>query len=337
MSLTRPIILSRPDRVGDAIITSAVFAAVKAAHPEAPLYYAAREVMRPLFGQHPLLAGFVASDQAEERLRELLQRIRAEVVVHLQPDETLERAAAWAEIPHRLGYWPEKATGPARLTDGLWDLRKLSGMHEHYACFELLSFPPLSVAPRKMNVPSVAPFPEARERVAELGLRRPYAAINPGAHSDTLRWPAERFAELAGRLESELGLGVVVIGAQAEDPSVRTVLERNPNARCLAGQTDLAELAWVLRDAAVHVSRDTGTAHLASAMGCSVVTLFGRTEPEYGPERWRPLGPGPVHLVETDIGSKRWFGLEPTRAYWRRGFERIGVESVFAAVQRALG
>lgn len=334
MSLTRPIVLSRPDRVGDAIITSAVFAAVRARHPEAPLYYLAREAMRPLFGQHPLLAGFVASDQPEERLREQLQRLRAGAIVHLQPDEAVQRAAAWVEIPHRLGY---RDRWPATLTDGRWDLRKAGERHERDYCFELLALAPLGVAEDARAQPQVAPFAAARAARERVDVDSPYAVVNPGAHSDTLRWPAARFSELIVQLQRELGLGVVVIGASAEDPSVRYLEERNAEVRSLAGATDLAELAWVLQGAAVHVSRDTGTAHLAAAMGCPVVTLFGRREPEYGPTRWRPLGPGRVELVITPVERRRWFGWETSRAFWRRGFAQIGVDQVFAELRRAVG
>lgn len=351
VSQTRPIILSRPDRVGDAIIASACFAAVKAAHPDAPLYFLARGVMRPLFEGHPLLAGFLEAVDLEKRwaeahekglrLRldlvaetaEIIEGVDAGVIVHLQPDEYVEAAAAKVGIPVRVGY---ATKAEHQLTIALPDTRRMGGCHERDFNHEMLIVGSLNVGPDFDAVPSLHPSPAAKERMQDRIPAGRFAVVNPGAHSDTLRWPAERFAELSARLQDELGLEIVLIGAKAEDPSVRVIADRLPRARCLAGQTDLAELAWLLAAAAVHVSRDTGTAHLASAMGCPVVTLFGRTQPEYGPERWRPLGPGRVELVVTDIGSKRWLGLEPTRSYWRRGFERISVERVFAAVRAVI-
>jgi heptosyltransferase I len=48
----------------------------------------------------------------------------------------------------------------------------------------------------------------------------------------------------------------------------------------LAGRTDLKQLAAVLRCCAVHVCGDTGSAHLAAALGRPVITLIGPTDPE---------------------------------------------------------
>ena len=47
----------------------------------------------------------------------------------------------------------------------------------------------------------------------------------------------------------------------------------------LAGQTSLKELAAVLLGGALHVCGDTGSAHIAAALGRPVVALYGPTDP----------------------------------------------------------
>lgn len=350
MSLTRPIILSRPDRVGDVIISSACLAAVKAHHPEAPLYLLVKKAMWPLFEGHPLLAGLLEAFDFEQLRRpesrwrlvepeklveRQLREIDAGAIVQLQPDHSITCAAVEVGIPVRLGY-SRPHWGSQAQTQSLPDLRQRGGQHERDFCFDVLGLPPLEVRRDSQAMPSLGPNLVIPDSLREKLPAGRFAAVNPGAYSENLRWPVEMFGELCVRLQIELGLSIVVIGTSREDRSVARLLARIGDAICVAGETNLAELGGLLRLAAVHISRDTGTAHLASAVGCPVVTLFGRTAPEYGPERWRPLGPGPVQLVVTDVGPKRWFGFEPTKVYWRRGFARLSVERVFEAVKKAL-
>jgi heptosyltransferase II len=47
----------------------------------------------------------------------------------------------------------------------------------------------------------------------------------------------------------------------------------------LTGRTDLAQTAAVLKASDVLVTNDTGPAHIAAAVGCPVVVIFGPTNP----------------------------------------------------------
>ncbi len=331
-----PILLCRPDRVGDAIIASACFTAIRAALPDHPLFYLARPAMRSLFAGHPALAGFVELPADAAILAPWLREVRPAAVIHLQPDPICLEATRSAEVTVRVGYG--KRSDPS-LTQAFADLRARGLQHESDFNFELLA--PLGVPNPGEARPVVHLAPSAQESLREkLALarwtpREPYAVVNPTAHSETLRWPADRFAALATRLQDELGWRIVVTGAKPDDASVVEMLARLPPrvpAENLAGRLDLAELGWLLRDAQAHVSRDTGTSHLAAAVDCPTVTIFGRLAGEYGPIRWRPLGrPERMRVVETSVGPRRFF--ERTRSFWARGFKAITVDQVFDAVR----
>jgi len=65
----------------------------------------------------------------------------------------------------------------------------------------------------------------------------------------------------------------------------------------LTGRTSLGAYAVLLRDAAVVVANDTGTAHLAAAVGGRVVTVFLSGDPV----RWRHP-PALQTVVREDVG-----------------------------------
>jgi ADP-heptose:LPS heptosyltransferase len=163
-------------------------------------------------------------------------------------------------------------------------------LHEaerHLRLFEHLGLP--RGAPPEMTFPITTD--DEAEHAATLGrhglLPRGYAVLHPGASSPTRRWPVERFAAVGDGLAAD-GLHVVVTGVSSEGviSAAVTAAMRSP-ALDLTGATSLGGLAALLRDAAVLVGNDTGSAHLAAAVGGRSVTVFLPGDPL----RWAHQGP----------------------------------------------
>ena len=112
-------------------------------------------------------------------------------------------------------------------------------------------------------------------------LERPLVALCPGStNSRAKRWPAERFAALADSLVERSGAEVVLIGAGEEmDVSEEVARRMRKRPVVLTGETDLGQTVAVLSVADLLVTNDTGPAHVAAAVGCPVVVIFGPTNP----------------------------------------------------------
>ena len=114
-----------------------------------------------------------------------------------------------------------------------------------------------------------------------------YAVLNPGAAWPNKRWPADRFGSLAARLHASTGLRTLVTWGPNERPLAEEVAAASDGAAVPAPPTAIADLAVIMRDAALVVSGDTGPLHIAAAMGAPLVGLYGPTWPERnGP--WNP-------------------------------------------------
>lgn len=114
-----------------------------------------------------------------------------------------------------------------------------------------------------------------------LSVGRPVVALCPGStNSRAKRWPAERFAALADLLAEEAGAQVLLVGS-GEEAEVSAEVARAARSRPLdlTGRTKLAESAALLSVCDLLVTNDTGPAHLADAVGCPVVVVFGPTDP----------------------------------------------------------
>jgi heptosyltransferase I len=117
-----------------------------------------------------------------------------------------------------------------------------------------------------------------------------FHAWSGGYKGHLKEWPEKHWLELGERI-ARLGFGIVLTGAWynvARAEGLRSML----TSRCsvpvtnLAGRVTLPQTASVLSNASAVVSVNTGTMHLAAAVGALVLGLNG---PVPG-RRWGPLG-----------------------------------------------
>jgi lipopolysaccharide heptosyltransferase II len=125
---------------------------------------------------------------------------------------------------------------------------------------------------------------------ALLGGRQAVALV-PGARWPTKRWPPDRFAAVADRLQDGLGLTSVVVGGPGDAGLAREIGEaaRRPVVN-LTGRTTLKQAAEVFRRCRVTVGNDTGPLYISAAVGTPTVAIFGPTDPV----RLGPYGDGHV-------------------------------------------
>lgn len=122
--------------------------------------------------------------------------------------------------------------------------------------------------------------------------------LNPGAAYGTAkRWLPARYVDLGRRLRDERGAEIVLFGAASERELAEQIAAGiGAGARSTAGQTTLAEFVKLVAGCHLFVTNDTGTMHVAAAMGVPVLAIFGATD-----ERaTAPLGPR-VHLIKKAV------------------------------------
>jgi heptosyltransferase I len=208
--------------------------------------------------------------------------------------------------------------------------------HQHFVddflqFLEPLDIPP-PIAPEWRICFTAAERAAQREFFARLG-GRPVATIIPASGRPAKDWLAERWAEVAQRLDREHGFRVVLSGGPGarEGALARAIAGAVSPPPIVALGDDVRRLAWILDGSRLVLGPDTGPVHVARALDVPVIGLYGHTNPRHV---------GPYRAFEdlwvdayTDPGA----APDPAAHAGKTGrMERISVDAVLERVERAL-
>jgi heptosyltransferase I len=145
----------------------------------------------------------------------------------------------------------------------------------------------LGIAPAPIEF-GLAPVPERAARAMDFlaGAPRPLAGVILGSSWPSRLYSPESVAavisDLARPVEGVPALFPVLIGGPGETELALAVIRALDSvaAMNLAGRTDLRDLPAIFAECAVAFGPDSGPMHIAAAVGCPIVSLWGSTAPE---------------------------------------------------------
>lgn len=163
-------------------------------------------------------------------------------------------------------------------------------------------------------------------------------ALCPCSAKANKNWTLEGYVALCKFAQSK-GMRVVLLGGKSklELETCKAIAEQCPNEVLnLCGETNLRELAGFLSVAKLVVAPDSGSMHLASALGTPVIGLFARhDEKRVGPWNFMELNVSVYHK----LASKELKGKPIPWRYRVRtpnAMQEISIEQVCSTFERAL-
>ncbi|MFH1372662.1 MAG: HAD-IIIA family hydrolase [bacterium] len=150
--------------------------------------------------------------------------------------------------------------------------------------------------------------------------------IAPGAAHPNKQWLLERFAEVATTLHRSHGVAIIWAITAADRGKVSLAERIDPRHFVELVDCPITDLAAVLEKADLTIANDSGVAHLSSAVGTPVLSLFGPTHPALG---FAPRGLfDRVVEVEESCRPCSLHGKKPCYRSERFCFTRISPEMV---------
>jgi ADP-heptose:LPS heptosyltransferase len=161
--------------------------------------------------------------------------------------------------------------------------------------------------------------------------RRPLVAICPGAKQPANWWPVERFIEIGRRLAEQNRYELLVVGGAAEGQVGERMVTAWGAGLNAAGEFSVLGSAALLGQCSFIVGLDTGTTHLAAAMGVPCVALYGGRE---NPGRFEPLGQGHIILRHPVPCANCRLIMTPCPVQGHPCMTGISIEAVWTAIQQ---
>ena len=298
------ILLVRTDRIGELILTTPAFRALRRTFPQAKITLLVRPSSYEAVEGNPDLDSIIKIDPAADldNLRKglgfisFVRGLKAGMSVVFNPSKFFNVALFAAGVPIRAGY--DRKMG-FLLNRKIPDRKYLCEKHEVEYNLELAG----TVGAVASDTAPYFPLPDDwMDRASGifkangLGSDRPIVAIHPATSNPEKSWPPERFARLSDMISGESGVRVAIIGGREEAGVSRAVISATKTgAADLTGRISLKDTASVLKKCALLVSCDSGPVHVSAAVGTPVVALFGESRSGGSAVRWGPYGE--AHIV----------------------------------------
>ncbi len=301
------ILLVRLDNLGDVLLTTPAFHAVKTALPGARLTLLASPVgaqvgfLDPdiddvIIYQAPWMDPWHKLPQDSQREQQIIAQLRERyfdgAIIFTSFRQSPLPAAYLcylADIPLRVA---ASIDGPGSLlTTRHKHPERL--MHEVERGLDLVGALGISTEERDLvlKVPDEAAVVVANLLAAhELNEHHSLIVVHPGCSMPARTYPWEMYAEVIDLLIEQLGAFVVVTGAEDERPLVVQVLAHvQPQYRhailAAAGTLSFPALCALIQRADLTITNNTGPMHISAAVKTPVIALFALTNP---PEQWGP-------------------------------------------------
>lgn len=267
------ILVRATNWVGDAVMSLPALQAIRERFSTARISVLAKPWVADLYGRESFIDEIILySGESPWRTGRELRARRFDCAILLQ--NAFEAAwIAWlARIPVRIGY---KTDGRRLLLTRAVDVPKPGEIprHQRFYYLEML---------RRAGLIDVLPTCEAIRLGSGIAPHRARViGVSPGAAFGTAkRWLPKRFAEAAGALAAARGASIALFGSKNERALCEEVAQllRGQQVTNYAGQTTLAQFIDLAAGCELFLTNDSGSMHIASALGVPTVAIFGATD-----------------------------------------------------------
>ena len=286
LPLTSPptsLCILRMSAVGDICHTLPIIRTLQQVWPDTKLTWIIGKPEHTLIGDIPGIE-FIIFDKAKgfEAYRELRKQMKGrhfDVLLHMQMSLRASLASMLVPAKIRLGFDKQRAND----LQWLFTNSRIAHKPKQHVVDSFFSFlEALGINERALvwNIPiPVSAINEADSLLPQ----EPFMVISPCSSMAYRNWNVEGYAAIADYAFDKYSLHTVITGGPTDiecDYAKKICDLTRSKPLNLVGETSLKELLAILSRAVVVIAPDSGPAHMATAVGTSVIGLYASTNPD---------------------------------------------------------
>ena len=306
----RNILVNALVNLGDVVLTTSAIALLKQAYPNARITMLARPVVRQAVENNPvidevIIFDYKAKQNSFHKMMDMVKTIKSHHFdLSVSFDRKLRPALlCWlAGIPVRIG--PDRVFDdkPSRVT---WLYTKTIHIkHNLETTLQAETYQEIvrgftgQTGHERPVFARIMPENEKKTDalMATLPLTEKRIALCVKGTFPLKTWPKEYFVKVVDGLSKEYNASFFIVGAPGDRAYADEVIaDMHVPVANFCGQTNLVDLAAVIKKSDLFVTVDTGATHIAATTGVPMVTMYGCTSPK----RWHPINEN-ARVLTTD-------------------------------------
>jgi len=290
--------------LGDVVLTTPLFAAIKRRWPDKPLTVLTTPRAAPLIAEDPSLDAVLTYDKkGKDSLISMARKLRSggyEMLISAHRSHRTSFLSLLSGIPIRAGF--EEAAFSFAYNRKIKRPMEMHEVDRNLALLRAVGAEP-DAKDRNLNLAyGKSEADEVAEYLLASGVQKGEEIIGlcPGSIWPTKRWLKEGFAEVGKKLAAK-GYRIVVLGGPDDAEIAEFITAQiGPAAVNAAGRTSLKALAAWMDRIKLLITNDSAPLHVAAARNTPCAAIFGATTTS--------LGFGPFHensrVVEIDLDCR---------------------------------
>lgn len=297
------VLLVRLRSLGDAVLMTPVLTVLKR-NPGTRVAVLLEAPFHEVLANNPQVDRIITVPRGRSKLMTRSLAIRAarsfspDMAVDLHGGTTSALITALSGAAVRIGYSSSRSRRfyNRSVPDSrrIWGKVSIHTVEHQLAPFKHLGFQVEPIPPLQVPV-EISALDQVRTLLSRSALEEGFILIHPGAAFDTKQWEPGRFAEISRLLERE-GHPIVFTAGPGEEPLLADLGKAAPASVHFLGPLPLDQFIALASLCRLYLGNDTGTTHIATALGKPVVVIFGSSDSPV----WSPWGTR-HRLIRTDL------------------------------------
>jgi len=296
------ILVIRFSSLGDVLLTTPIVRSIRKNYPSAEIHFLTKKEFAPILENNPNINQIIKYDNKNDRFIDIIKLIannQYDLIIDLQSKLNSFLIKLFAGNSKHVTYnkrhfyrWRlthkslSKNLAPIKSTVSLYST-VLDKLGIKLDAEKLDIFLPKN----QDEIYSTFRIPHSEFRIS----------ISPGASHFTKQYPADYYSYLINMITDKLNAQIILLGSKNEKKLTAQIANGcKKKILDLAGETDIMDMAVIIKNSELFISGDCGPMHIAAALNIPQIAIFGPTHPKLG---FAPINTNAV-IIQKDLSCR---------------------------------